>query len=485
MPNKTGDFLPLQLTNIGRDMLTQGRAGHVLTFTKVAIGDGTATGTAVDSLTALKSHKLYLPIAKNETVHAGQMRLQFRVNNKVVTTGFYFREIGLYAKVDNGAEQLYAYTTCGDKARIIYDKTYPIQERVINIDTVIDNAVNVKVILDWSIVYATKKDIVDAIKPHKELAELDHPDASVTTRKLKDKSVTLPKLADEVTDLLKKTYVKKTGDSMTGNLSLNNSSVGFNNGSGNYDTKIRIASNGNFDIGVTEDSANKNATSQLLLHSQNKPKWYNSANGGKVLATEEYVNTETAKYLPLDGGTMKGDINIATSATIKLQRKAGGGYHTISDGGVDNNATNLDIGNKNYTSEANLCCYNRPGWYGKNKNNEFHGFALVDDMKITSGKVTDGQTIPIPSGYSKDECTVLLSLSKSNAENIYVDIRESGIANSVQVECWADNNLTAHVGMWWRNNEGYSHSAYGNGEGKGDTWMPGEATYICIAVKRV
>lgn len=102
MPNKTGDFLPLQLTNIGRDMLTQGRAGHVLTFTKVAIGEGTATGTAVDSLTALKSHKLYLPISKNETVHAGQMRLQFRVNNKVVTTGFYFREIGLYAKVDNG-----------------------------------------------------------------------------------------------------------------------------------------------------------------------------------------------------------------------------------------------------------------------------------------------------------------------------------------------------------------------------------------------
>lgn len=482
MPNKTGDFLPLQLTNIGRDMLTQGRAGHVLTFTKVAIGDGTATGTAVDSLTALKSHKLYLPIAKNETVHAGQMRLQFRVNNKVVTTGFYFREIGLYAKVDNGAEQLYAYTTCGDKARMIYDKTYPIQERVINIDTVIDNAVNVKVILDWSIVYATKKDIIDMIKPHKELAELDHPDASVTTRKLKDKSVTLPKLADEVTDLLQKTYVKKTGDTMTGNLSLNNSSIGFNNGNGNYDAKIRIASNGNFDIGVTEDRDNKNATPQLLLHSQNKPKWYNSANGGKVLATEEYVNTETAKYLPLDGGTMKGDITFKRNqSSIKLDGGANK-IHSITVGGT--NGENLDIGNAKQTAEANLCCYNRPGWYGKNKNNEFHRFALVDDMKITSGKVTDGQTIPIPSGYSKDECTVLLSLSKSNAENIYVDIRESGIANSVQVECWADNNLTAHVGMWWRNNEGYSHSAYGNGEGKGDTWMPGEATYICIALKR-
>lgn len=482
MANKTGDFDVLKLTNAGRDMLTQGRAGHVLTFTKVIIGDGTATGSAIDNLTAIKSPKLTLPIAKNETVHAGQMRLQFRVSNSLVNTSFYFREIGLMAKVDNGPEVLYAYTTCGDKAKIVYDKTYPIQEKIINIDTVTDNAVNVKVILDLSIMYATKKDIVDAIKPHKELAELDHPDASVTTRKLKDKSVTLPKLADEVTDLLQRTYVKKTGDTMTGNLSLNNSSIGFNNGSGDYDTKIRIASNGNFDIGVTEDNSNKNATSQLLLHSQNKPKWYNSANGGKVLATEEYVNTETAKCLPLAGGTMKGDITFKRNqSAIKLD----GGtnkMHAITVGGT--NGENLDIGNAKQTAEANLCCYNRPGWYGKDKNNEFHRFALVDDMKITSGKVTDGQTIPIPNGYSKDECTVLLSLSKSNAENIYVDIRESGIANSVQVECWADNNLTAHVGMWWRNNEGYSHSAYGNGEGKGDTWMPGEATYICIALKR-
>lgn len=482
MANKTGDFDVLKLTNAGRDMLTQGRAGHVLTFTKVIIGDGTATGAAIDSLTAVKSAKLTLPIAKSETVHAGQMRLQFRVSNSLVNTSFYFREIGLMAKVDDGQEKLYAYTTCGDKAKLVYDKTYPIQEKIINIDTVTDNAVNVKVILDLSIMYATKKDIVDMIKPHKELAELDHPDSSVTTRKLRDKSVTLPKLADEVTDLLQKTYVKKTGDTMTGNLSLNNSSIGFNNGNNTHDTKIRIASNGNFDIGVTEDRANKNATAQLLLHSQNKPKWYNSANGSKEIATTEDVLNETVKYLPLAGGTMKGDITFKRNqSSIKLD----GGtnkIHSIDVGGT--NGENLDIGSAKQTSEANLCCYNRPGWYGKNKNNEFHRFALVDDMKITSGKVTDGQTIPIPSGYSKDECTVLLSLSKSNAENIYVDIRESGIANSVQVECWADNNLTAHVGMWWRNNEGYSHSAYGNGEGKGDTWMPGEATYICIALKR-
>ena len=278
MPNKTGDFLPLQLTNIGRDMLTQGRAGHVLTFTKVAIGDGTATGSAIDNLTSLKSHKLFIPIAKNETVHAGQMRLQFRIDNKAVTSGFYFREIGLYAEVDSGEEKLYAYTTCGDKARMIYDKTYPIQERVINIDTVTDNAVNVKVILDWSIVYATKKDIVDAIKPHKELEELDHPDASVTTRKLRDKSVTPAKLSDELNNKLNNDFVRKAGDTMIGDLT-------FKPGKG-----IKLeGDNGSHSItrgGPNLNVGNENFTNSTNLCCKNRPSWYagsNNPNNGALM----------------------------------------------------------------------------------------------------------------------------------------------------------------------------------------------------------
>lgn len=397
MPNKTGDFLPLQLTNIGRDMLTQGRAGHVLTFTKVAIGEGTATGTAVDSLTALKSHKLYLPISKNETVHAGQMRLQFRVNNKVVTTGFYFREIGLYAKVDNGTEQLYAYTTCGDKARMLYDNTYPIQERVINIDTVTDNAVNVKVILDWSIVYATKKDIVDSIKPHKELAELDHPDASVTTRKLRNKSVTPAKLSDELNTKLNNDFVKKTGDTMTG------------------------------------------------------------------------------------------DLDFSTTASIKIKRKAGGGHHIIADGGVDNNATNLDLGSTQYTRSANLCCYSRPGWYGRDKSTEFRPLMTLSDISVTYGNVRDGGTLPIPEGFNENECTWLLSMDQSNINKIYYDIAEGGARNMLNYECWREGRRV-HVGVRLKGLDGISPSYEGNYtrlEGNSrEYWVSGSANYICIAVKR-
>lgn len=225
---RSGDWNTLTLTNAGRDMLTLARDGHKLAFTKIVIGDGTATGSAIDPLLKIKSPRLELPIAKNETVHQGQMRLQFRISNAQVTTGFYFREIGLMATIDDREEILYSYTTCGSKARMIYDKTYPIQERIVNIDTITDNAANIKVILDLSIVYATKKDIVVELDKHREATEIDHPDSSVTTRKLKDKSVTVPKLADDVIDKLNSDFVKKAGDTMTGNLRIKKTGSDWN-----------------------------------------------------------------------------------------------------------------------------------------------------------------------------------------------------------------------------------------------------------------
>lgn len=391
MPNKTGDFLPLQLTNIGRDMLTQGRAGHVLTFTKVAIGDGTATGSAIDNLTALKSHKLFIPIAKNETVHAGQMRLQFRINNKAVTSGFYFREIGLYAKVDNGEEKLYAYTTCGDKARIIYDKTYPIQERVINIDTVTDNAVNVKVVLDWSIVYATKKDIVDSIKPHKELAELDHPDSSVTTRKLRDKSVTPAKLSDDLNNKLKNDFVRKVGDTMTGDLT--------------------------FEVG-------------------------------------------------------KG---------IKL--KGEGGTHSITKGGP-----NLNLGDETFTNAANLCCKSRPGWYAGVNNPNNGALMKLNDIQISYGTIKHGELLPIPTGFTEDECTWLLSINQSNINQVFFDVNESGGSNMFNHQCWREGRRV-HVGTLCKGFDGFnakfrSESILYDKGSENSYFMPGSANYICIALKR-
>lgn len=360
---------------------------------------------------------------------------------------------------------------------------------------------------------ALKKITKVPLEGHRTMEELDHPDRSVTTKKirdeavteakladnavttgkikdksvteakLEDKSVTMAKVSDELKRYLTETYVRKAGDTIEGDLTFSTSKGAiFSDPTNSIMAKVYVNTNGTMDIGV--NNSENRAIDNISLCSMNKPRWYNKNDGSHELATLDELKEEVKKYLPLKGGTMTGNITFANNSGILINRKAGGGTHTITDGGTNaSGQTNLDIGNKDVTPQANLCCYQRPGWYGKDKRSEFHPFALADDISITTGWVRDGQPVPIPMGYNRNECTILLSLARSNSEGIYVDLRESGIANCVQVECWLRDNGTAHVGMWWRNNEGYSHSAYGNGEGKGDTWMPGEATYICIAKK--
>lgn len=48
----------------------------------------------------------------------------------------------------------------------MYDKTTPIDERIVNIDFVIGNAENVQVIVNGSIIYATIEDLENAIDEH-------------------------------------------------------------------------------------------------------------------------------------------------------------------------------------------------------------------------------------------------------------------------------------------------------------------------------
>lgn len=261
---------------------------------------------------------------------------------------------------------------------------------------------------NWDKIDKAIGDTSDAIKKHKEANPIDHPDGSVTTPKLRDKNVTTEKLAD------KSVTAAKLADDI--NMKLDNS------------------------------------------------------------------------YVKKAGDTMTGDLNIATSAVIKLQRKAGGGYHTISDGGVDNNATNLDLGNIQYTRESNLCCYHRPGWYGKDKQQVFQPFLTIPDISVTYGNIRHGGTLPIPDGFREDECTWLLSVDQSNVDNIFYDVNESGPSNMVNIQCWREGRKV-HVGTLYKGFDGFARTFGGSNilynKGSNNTYfMEGTANYICIAVKR-
>ena len=160
----TGQFAKVIVTDVGKDMIAKSQNGQVLTFTRVALGDGlVAEQEDVTKFTAVKNERLSVPIAKYSNLGNGQFEVQFRLTNTQVESGFWHREIGVMAKIDNGEEQLYAYTTAGNKASYIYDKTTPIEERIVNITFVIGNAQNIEVIINSSVIYSTLEDLEEAV----------------------------------------------------------------------------------------------------------------------------------------------------------------------------------------------------------------------------------------------------------------------------------------------------------------------------------
>lgn len=163
----TGQFAKTIVTDVGKDMIAKSQNGQTLTFSRVALGDGlVGEEEDVTKFTAVKNERLSLPIAKYSNLGNGQFQIQFRLTNSQVESGFWHREIGIMAKIDNGQEQLYAYTTAGNKASFIYDKTTPVEERIVNVNFVIGNAQNLEVIINGSVIYATIEDLEEALDAH-------------------------------------------------------------------------------------------------------------------------------------------------------------------------------------------------------------------------------------------------------------------------------------------------------------------------------
>lgn len=360
---------------------------------------------------------------------------------------------------------------------------------------------------------ALKKITKVPLEEHRTIEELDHPDLSVTTKKIRDEAVTEAKLADnavttnkikdksvteakladnavtmaKVSDELKRylteTYVRKAGDTIEGDLTFSTSKGAiFMDNTNHISAKVYVNTNGTMDIGV--NSSENRAIDNISLCSMNKPRWYNK-NEGHELATLDELKEEVKKYLPLKGGIMTGNITFANNSGILINRKAGGGTHTITDGGTNaSGQTNLDIGNKDVTPQANLCCYQRPGWYGKDKTTTFKPFLFDDDMTITSGTIADGQTLPIPDGFRADECHYLLSPNTINT----ADPQESRVGSASRriIKCYHENRrVVCGVDLTIDYKINYDGGGGADPTRRYTNWIPGTANYMCIAIRRV
>ena len=165
-------FPLLKLTQTGQEMTGMSQGGGKLTFVRVELGDGELKeGDSIETLTALKHGIMQLPLQGYQSEGNGKARLRFIVDNSALAAGFINREIGVFAKIENGAEQLYAYTNAGNYADWIPSKETPIDGDIVDLHIVIGNAPNV-VIETSNGAYAAKIDIEEHNKAPDAHADL-------------------------------------------------------------------------------------------------------------------------------------------------------------------------------------------------------------------------------------------------------------------------------------------------------------------------
>lgn len=139
-----------RLTNYGRELIARSQAtGKKLQYIKLVTGDGQLDNQNIDTMTSVLAPKLECPFTSGgEFVGDGQFRIEFAVGNSSVESGFFARELGVYANLEgesDSAAKLIAYSNGGNYASYIPSKETPINSKVFSLDVVIGNSTNVTV----------------------------------------------------------------------------------------------------------------------------------------------------------------------------------------------------------------------------------------------------------------------------------------------------------------------------------------------------
>ena len=144
------------LTEKGRELLAKGLSGETITFTKMAIGDGTSL-TSERERTALVNQITTLPILNINAKGNGTCEISALLTNKSVTTGFYIKELGIFAHGNDNVEILYAYNVSTSPDFVPPFSANNVVE-IEYVDTIIvDQVANITAVIDPSITYITKK----------------------------------------------------------------------------------------------------------------------------------------------------------------------------------------------------------------------------------------------------------------------------------------------------------------------------------------
>lgn len=94
----------------------------------------------------------------------------------------------------------------------------------------------------------------------------------------------------------------------------------------------------------------------------------------------------------------------------------------------------------------------------------------VQTVDILTGTITDGGTIPLPSGYTQEQCFWMVSMASDNPSLKSWDINETTSNVNYRFECSADAARLVRAKMYWQ-----GHGVSGS--------VPSTANYIIIGKK--
>ena len=162
-------FPGLRLTQQGNQMIirsTSGRESDQLIVTKAILGDGNLT-SSIEGMTNTVSPKLNVSLTNMSNGENGTRVFKFEFDNKTVNTGFYWREVGVYAKNgQNGQEKLIAYSNASGLTSYIPDKNSPIPMQSLQVAIAVGDSTNVAAQIDLG-VSVSRADVETLINTHK------------------------------------------------------------------------------------------------------------------------------------------------------------------------------------------------------------------------------------------------------------------------------------------------------------------------------
>jgi hypothetical protein len=153
------------ITDAGADLLSKVQAGGTLQFNRLAIGDGTWPDAGADNsaMTGLLSEKVTMGIQTLTAIGGGKANLaSIMMYADLLSTGFYGRELGLFAQDPDNGEILFSAAYSGDLSDWIPATTeVPAYEHAYNLGIAIGSATTLTVQVDQTIVTATVQNLND------------------------------------------------------------------------------------------------------------------------------------------------------------------------------------------------------------------------------------------------------------------------------------------------------------------------------------